>query len=107
MGKHTCRIVAVIPAHNEQDNVGHTVASLQHQTVPPDRVLVVSDNSADDTVQAAKDAGADTMVTTGQMALLPLVHRGRLSARANSLGGVVAGPWDAELSRAAEWYRIK
>ena len=65
MGKHTRRVVAVIPAHNEQATVGHTVASLQHQTVPPDRVLVVSDNSTDDTVQAAKDAGADTMVTTG------------------------------------------
>ena len=65
MGKHTRRVVAVIPAHNEQSTVGHTVTSLQHQTIPPDRVLVVSDNSADDTVQAAKDAGADTMVTTG------------------------------------------
>jgi peptide/nickel transport system substrate-binding protein len=57
--------------------------------------------------RAALIRALDTMVTTGQMALLPLVHRGRLSARANSLGGVVAGPWDAELSRAAEWYRIK
>ena len=65
MGKHTRRVVAVIPAHNEQATVGHTVTSLQHQTMPPDRVLVVSDNSTDDTVQAAKDAGADTMVTTG------------------------------------------
>lgn len=65
MGKHTRRVVAVIPAHNEQATVGHTVTSLQHQTIPPDRVLVVSDNSTDDTVQAAKDAGADTMITTG------------------------------------------
>ena len=65
MGKHTRRVVAVIPAHNEQATVGHTVTSLQHQTIPPDRVLVVSDNSTDHTVQAAKDAGADTMVTTG------------------------------------------
>lgn len=65
MGKHTRRVVAVIPAHNEQTTVGHTVTSLQHQTIPPDRVLVVSDNSTDNTVQAAKDAGADTMVTTG------------------------------------------
>ena len=65
MGKHTRRVVAVIPAHNEQATVGHTVTSLQHQTIPPDRVLVVSDNSTDDTVTAAGEAGADTMVTTG------------------------------------------
>lgn len=65
MGKHARRMVAVIPAHNEQDNVGHTVASLKDQTIPPDKVLVVSDNSTDHTVQAARGAGADTMVTTG------------------------------------------
>lgn len=65
MGKHTRRIVAVIPAHNEQATVGRTVASLQQQTITPDRVLVISDNSTDDTVAAARNAGADTMVTTG------------------------------------------
>ena len=65
MGKHTRRVVAVIPAHNEQATVGHTVTSLKDQTIPPDRVLVVSDNSTDHTVQAARDAGADPMVTTG------------------------------------------
>ena len=40
-------------------------------------------------------------------ALIPLVHRGRVSAKANSLGGVVLNNWDSELWNIADWYRIK
>jgi len=40
-------------------------------------------------------------------AMIPLVHRGRLSAHANSLGGVILNVWDSELWNAADWYRIK
>ena len=37
--------------------------------------------------------------------LIPLVHRGRLSAHANTLGGVVLNVWDTELWNAADWFR--
>lgn len=40
-------------------------------------------------------------------AMIPLVHRGRLSAHANSLGGVVLNVWDSELWNVADWHRIK
>ncbi len=40
-------------------------------------------------------------------AMIPLVHRGRLSAHAKSLGGVKLNVWDSELWNAADWYRIK
>ena len=46
----------------------------------------------------------DMMVENGGM--IPLVHRGRLSAHANSLGGVVLNVWDSELWNVADWYRI-
>ena len=46
----------------------------------------------------------DMMVANGGM--IPLVHRGRLSAHANSLGGVVLNVWDSELWNVADWYRI-
>ena len=39
-------------------------------------------------------------------AMIPLVHRGRISAHANSLGGVVLNVWDSELWNIADWYRI-
>ena len=38
--------------------------------------------------------------------IIPLVDRGRVSAHANSLGGVVLNTWDSELWNAADWYRI-
>jgi peptide/nickel transport system substrate-binding protein len=37
--------------------------------------------------------------------ILPLVDRGRVSGRANTLGGVVLNAWDSELWNIADWYR--
>ena len=45
------------------------------------------------------------MVDNGGM--IPLVHRGRLSAHSNTLGGVVLNVWDSELWNVADWYRKK
>ena len=39
-------------------------------------------------------------------ALIPLVHRGGVSAHANSLGGIRMSDWDSELWNIAEWHRI-
>ncbi|MEL7463365.1 MAG: peptide ABC transporter substrate-binding protein [Pseudomonadota bacterium] len=47
----------------------------------------------------------DMMVERGGM--IPLTHRGRQSAHATSLGGVVLNVWDSELWNIADWYRIK
>ncbi|WP_324751604.1 peptide ABC transporter substrate-binding protein [Roseovarius sp. Pro17] len=41
-----------------------------------------------------------------QYVVVPLVDRGRVSAHANSLGGVRINAWDSELWNIAEWYRI-
>ena len=38
--------------------------------------------------------------------MIPLVHRGRLSAHSNSLGGVILNVWDSELWNVADWYRM-
>ncbi len=38
-------------------------------------------------------------------AMIPLVHRGRLSAHSNTLGGVVLNVWDSELWNVADWFR--
>jgi len=37
--------------------------------------------------------------------MLPLVDRGRVSAKSKSLGGVVLNTWDSELWNVADWYR--
>jgi hypothetical protein len=36
--------------------------------------------------------------------IIPLIHRGGVSAHANSLGGVRMSDWDSELWNIAEWY---
>lgn len=40
-------------------------------------------------------------------AIIPLVHRGRVSAHANSLVGVKHNAWDSEMWNAADWTRAK
>ncbi|QBF31308.1 peptide ABC transporter substrate-binding protein [Thalassococcus sp. S3] len=57
---------------------------------------------ADERAEIAKQLN-DMVVENGGM--IPLVHRGRLSAHANTLGGVVLNVWDSELWNAADWYR--
>lgn len=47
------------------------------------------------------------MLTKDSMSLLPLVDRGRVSAKSNTLGGVILNTWDSELWNAADWYRMK
>lgn len=56
-------ITAIIPAHDEAHRVEHAVAALHGQTRPPERILVMSDDSTDDTVEVALDAGAEVLLT--------------------------------------------
>ncbi|MCO4827527.1 MAG: peptide ABC transporter substrate-binding protein, partial [Lentibacter algarum] len=46
------------------------------------------------------------MLTKDSHTIVGLVHRGRVSGQANTLGGHVLNVWDSELWDAAEWYRI-
>jgi peptide/nickel transport system substrate-binding protein len=47
------------------------------------------------------------MLTKDTYTVVALVDRGRLSAAANSLGGVVLNVWDTELWNAQDWFRVK
>ncbi len=47
------------------------------------------------------------MVTKDTNTIIPLVNRARVSAHANSLGGVVLNVWDSELWNIADWHREK
>ncbi len=49
----------------------------------------------------------NNMLTKDSFTILGLVDRGRVSAHANSLGGVILNTWDSELWNAADWYRVK
>jgi len=45
----------IIPAHNEQDFIGLTIASLANQTLQPKQLVIVNDNSTDNTQQIVED----------------------------------------------------
>ena len=47
------------------------------------------------------------MLTKESYVVVPLVDRGRVSAHANSLGGVKLNTWDSELWNVADWFRVK
>ncbi len=47
------------------------------------------------------------MVTKDSMVVIPLVHRGTLSAHSNALGGVQINAWDSEMWNVADWFRVK
>ncbi len=65
------RVAILIPAHNEEDGVTATIASLVSQTVAGDRILVVADNCSDGTATAAINAGAEVRER------IDLVQRGK------------------------------
>src|SRR5215467_8703534 len=53
------RVVAVIPARNEAEGIGETIASLLRQDYPGDlSVILVDDESTDGTAEVARRAAA-------------------------------------------------
>lgn len=58
-------VAVLVPAHNEADQLGDTIASLRRQTLPPNLTLVISDNSTDDTVGVARRLNATVTETVG------------------------------------------
>jgi cellulose synthase/poly-beta-1,6-N-acetylglucosamine synthase-like glycosyltransferase len=48
------RVIAMVPAHNEEDSIGATIAALLDQTRVPDEIYVIADNCTDDTYEVAR-----------------------------------------------------
>ena len=69
--------------------------------------LVAEMAKTGDLMERARLAKAMNDKLMQEYIILPLVDRGRVSARSNALGGVVMNAWDSELWNAADWYRVK
>ncbi len=56
-------VIVLIPAHDEQAQIGETIDSLLAQTQRPDRIIVVADNCSDDTATIAETCGVEVVRT--------------------------------------------
>lgn len=55
------RLTVLIPAHNEEGVLPHTLASLQSQLSSPSQAVVIADNCTDATAAVARSAGASVL----------------------------------------------
>jgi len=58
---HRQPIAVLVPAHNEGTGLLPTLANIQRQLRPGDRLLVVADNCSDDTAAVARGNGAEVV----------------------------------------------
>lgn len=65
---YRARVVALIAAHNEEEQLPGTLASLAAQSLPLERVLVMADNCTDSTVALAEAAGVEVVETVDNSA---------------------------------------
>ncbi len=70
-----------------------------------DRLVKELSAAAGIEARAAIAKRLNEMLTKDSYVVVPLVDRGRVSAHANSLGGVVLNTWDSELWNASDWFR--
>ncbi len=108
-------VVCVIPARDEADSIGATVASLLAQDYPGEfRVVVVDDRSTDGTGQVARHAAAGNnrlVVTTGGSR--PPGWTGKVWALQQGLDSIAVGPapdflmfTDADISHTPDSVRM-
>ncbi len=63
MPREASRVVAVLPAHDEEASIAASLASLHRQTCPPHEILVLADNCTDRTAEVARAHGARVIET--------------------------------------------
>jgi cellulose synthase/poly-beta-1,6-N-acetylglucosamine synthase-like glycosyltransferase len=73
-------MVAILPAHNEEKTLEQAIDALRTQTRPPDRIIVASDNSTDNTLAVGRCLGVEIIET-----------RGNTEKKAGALNQVLAG----------------
>lgn len=81
----TLKISVVIPAYNEQELLSGCLEALLAQTRPPDEIIVVDNNSTDQTAETARSYGA-LVIREKMQGIMPAVYTGM----AASTGDIIA-----------------
>src|SRR5689334_5727072 len=104
MAKHnTLTLSIVIPVYNEEDHLKACLDSIAAQTIKPDEVIVVDNNSIDRSVQIAKKYKFVKIVREPKQGYIFARHR-----RLNAASGEVMGRVNAESVLLPDWVaRVK
>ncbi len=110
------KIIAVVPARNEEETIGKVVASLVNQDYPGELSIVIVDDHSDDATAAiagrvSKELGAEEAVRVVTASSLPEGWTGKLWALNEGLVSAAAEPpvfyWftDADITHAPDTLR--
>jgi glycosyltransferase involved in cell wall biosynthesis len=94
--KKALTLSIVIPAYNEENHLRSCLESIEHQTIQPDEVIVVDNNSVDGTVAVARSFSFVTVLSEPQQGLIPARNTGFSAANGTVLGRINA---DAALDK--------
>ncbi len=91
-------VTIVIPVYNEVDDIGRCLASIAAQTVRPDQVLVVDNNSTDGTVAVAQRYPFVTVLHEARQGVVHARNTGF-----DAVHGDIIGRIDADSVLAPDW----
>jgi len=94
------KISVVIPAFNEEANIGNCLRSLKKQSRPADEIIVVDNNSTDKTAQIAKKLGATVILEKKQGIAFAR------NAGFNAAKGDIIARIDADSTAHHNWLRL-
>jgi glycosyltransferase involved in cell wall biosynthesis len=90
MSEKALTLTIVIPAYNEERQLEACLDSITHQTVMPDEVIVVDNNSSDKTAQIAKSYSFVTLLQEKHQGIVFARNRGFNAAKSDLIGRIDA-----------------
>jgi glycosyltransferase involved in cell wall biosynthesis len=99
--KKSLTLALIIPVYNEESHIGDCLRSIERQTVAPDEVIVVNNNSIDRTVEIARSFPFVKVVHEKKQGLIPARNRGFREAKSDLLGRL-----DADSVLAPDWVEV-
>lgn len=90
MNNKPLTISIVIPAYNEEDHIRSCLEALSHQTVQPLEVLLIDNNSSDQTVQIAREFAFVRVIKESKQGIVHARNCGFNEARGDIIGRIDA-----------------
>src|SRR6266446_10756886 len=90
MPNKSLTLTIVIPVFNEQDHLAACLRAIGVQTIRPDEVIVVDNNSTDDSAEIAQQFPFVRLVREKQQGVLFAKNKGFKSAKSDIIGRIDA-----------------